>query len=209
MADVFDVDGSAAEALEAAEHALERGECIVFPTDTVYGLGARPDLPEATERLFEIKERSRDLTIPVLVAGTADAGSIAELDERAMRLAHAFWPGGLTLVLRRTRGSAPWDLGAARETIGVRVPADGIAVALLASTGPLAVTSANRSGSPTPSSCAGVRDMLGDRIAVYICGGDARGETPSTVIEVIGPEPRILRAGAIPPDDVFQVLNED
>ena len=206
MAEVFEVEGSAADALEAAEGALERGECIVFPTDTVYGLGARPDLPEATERLFEIKERSRDLTIPVLVAGTADVQAIAELDERAAALAHAFWPGGLTLVLRRTRGSASWDLGAERDTIGVRVPADGIAVALLASTGPLAVTSANLTGAATPTTCPGVQEMLGDRVSIYICGGPSRGETPSTVIEVIGEEPRILRAGAIPPDDVFQVL---
>lgn len=206
MAEIFEIDGDAADALTAAEHALERGECIVFPTDTVYGLGARPDLPEATDRLFEIKERSRDLTIPVLVAGTADVAAIAELDDRAMRLAHEFWPGGLTLVLRRTPGSRPWDLGAARETIGVRVPADALALALLASTGPLAVTSANISGERTPPTCDGVRAMLGDRVGLYICGGPSAGETPSTVIEVIGEEPRILRAGAIPPDDVFAVL---
>lgn len=207
MVDVFANEESAAEAIDAAERALADGRCVVFPTDTVYGLGARPDVARATEAIFEIKRRPRDLTLPVLVAGTADAEAVAAFDERALLLAHRFWPGALTLVLPRTRASAAWDLGAERATVGVRVPADGIAVALLSRTGPLAVTSANVSGEPTPRTCEEVRDALGEAIEVYICDGPPNGAVPSTVVELTAEEPHILRVGAIPPEEVFQALS--
>lgn len=207
MSTVFDMDGDVVEVLDAAERALEVGGCLVFPTDTVYGLAVRPDMDGATTRIFEIKQRPRGLTLPVLVAGTADAQAIAEFDERAMTLAHEFWPGGLTLVLPRKRGSMAWDLGEARDTIGVRVPAAGLAVALLARTGPLAVTSANRSGHPTPSTCDGVREALGDAVEVYICGGAGNGDVASTIVDLSAEEPRILRAGVVPADDIFTALS--
>ena len=207
MVDVFESEESAAEAVDAAERALADGRCVVFPTDTVYGLGARPDIPGATEAVFEIKRRPRDLTVPVLVGGTADAEAVATLDERAVLLARRFWPGGLTLVLPRTRASAAWNLGAESATVGVRVPAEGIAVALLSRTGPLAVTSANISGQPTPSTCEEVRAVLGERVEVYICGGPSNHAVPSTVVDLTAEEARILRAGAIPPGEVFLALS--
>lgn len=207
MSAVYGIDGDTVEVLDAAERALEAGGCLVFPTDTVYGLAARPDLVEATDRIFEIKHRPRGLTLPVLVAGTADAQAIARFDERAMTLAHEFWPGGLTLVLPRREGSLAWNLGEERETIGVRVPASGLAVALLARTGPLAVTSANRSGEPTPATCEAVREALGDAVDLYICGGAGNGDVPSTVVDLTADEPRLLRAGVVPPDDVFTALS--
>jgi tRNA threonylcarbamoyl adenosine modification protein (Sua5/YciO/YrdC/YwlC family) len=188
--------------IEAAIRALDAGEAIVLPTDTVYGLGSRP---EHAARLFEIKGRPRDLTLPVLVATVEDAREVAVLDERAETLAASFWPGALTMVLGRATRSAGWDLGIHVATVGVRVPAERVARTLLEPTGPLAVTSANHSGEPTPDTCEGVRGMLGDDVAVYLCTGTAPGGTPSTVVDLSG-EPRVIRAGAIPIDDLLAAL---
>lgn len=203
---IFREDADAEEAIDTAEEALARGALIVLPTDTVYGVAARPDLPEATERLFEAKRRPRDLTLPVLVAGTADAESVAVLDDRALTLAHQFWPGGLTIVLPRSGTAKEWDLGAARETVGVRVPAHGLAIALLARTGPLAVSSANLSGEPTPAECGGLQGAFGSDVDVYLCVGLSNGDRPSTIVDLTETEPRFLRAGVIPPDDILVAL---
>jgi L-threonylcarbamoyladenylate synthase len=202
----FDLDGADDVALKAAEAAISAGEVVVFPTDTVYGLAARPDIPTATDRLFEVKQRPRDLTLPVLAASVEAAGTVADLDGRAMALARRFWPGGLTMVLPRGARATAWDLGEERETVGVRIPDHEIALALLTRTGPLAVTSANRSGQPTPTTCADVRGSLGDMVAVYICAGAAAGDVPSTVVDLTGKGVRILRTGAISPDEVLGAI---
>ncbi len=178
------------------------GRLVVIPTDTVYGVSARPDVPGATDRLFRAKQRSRDLTLPVLVADLAAAERLAVVDDRARTVADRFWPGALTLVLRRSEASRGWELGEERDTIGIRVPDHGVALALLRRTGPLAVTSANRSGEPTPSGCDGVRAMLGDAISVYLCAGRASGRS-STVLDVTGPQPRVLRTGGIAEAQIF------
>lgn len=188
--------------LAAAERALEAGEAVVFPTDTVYGLGARP---EAAESLFEIKGRPRELTLPVLVARIEDAREIARFDERGEMLAASFWPGALTMVLPRSARSTGWELGAHGDTVGVRVPASATARDLLSRTGPLAVTSANPSGEATPDRCEEVRAVLGEAVAVYVCGGASPGGTPSTVVDLTG-DPRILRAGTIPIEDLLAAL---
>lgn len=207
MSEVFEVDGATREALDTAGRALAGGEAVVLPTDTVYGVGARPDLRSATERIFELKRRPRDLTLPVLVAETTDAAAVARLDERAVRLAERFWPGALTLVLPRSSASTGWDLGAHRDTVGVRVPAHPVAAALLARTGPLAVTSANVSGRETPTTCGGVREALGEAVAVYLCAGAALEPVPSTVVELVEEEPRILRAGALPVEELLAAIH--
>src|SRR5262249_30994969 len=142
------------EDVERAALAALRGELIVLPTDTVYGIGTRPDDEAATARLFEAKRRSRDLELPILVADAATAERVARFGDVARGLASQHWPGALTLVLERTEASAEWDLGGNPGTVGVRVPDHPTARAVLARTGPLAVTSANISGEPTPSSCA-------------------------------------------------------
>lgn len=196
------VVGADEAGLEAARRSLEAGEAVVFPTDTVYGLAARPD---AADRLFEIKGRPRELTLPVLAAGVEDARGVARFDGRAEALAASFWPGGLTIVLPRAAGSAGWDLGEHRDTVGVRVPDSEVARSLLSITGPLAVTSANPSGEGTGATCEEVRAALGEGVAVYVCAGDAPGGTPSTVVDLSG-EPRVIRAGAIPIDDLLAAL---
>ena len=206
MPEVFELAGPDEEALKAAEDALSAGEVVVFPTDTVYGLAARPDLPLATDRLFEVKQRPRDLTLPVLVATVDSAAGVAEFDARASALASRFWPGGLTMVLRRTAVAREWDLGDERRTVGVRIPDHEVSLSLLSRTGPLAVTSANPSGEPTPVTCADVRASLGALVAVYLCSGAATGVVPSTVVDLTGDEARILRAGAIAPDAVLGAI---
>jgi tRNA threonylcarbamoyl adenosine modification protein (Sua5/YciO/YrdC/YwlC family) len=183
--------------VEDAVGAALRGELIVMPTDTVYGIGARPDRPEATARLFAAKGRPRDLELPVLAPSSASAAELGRFDERAVRVASALWPGALTLVLQRTDESRSWDLGGDPETVAVRVPHHPLAVAVLIGTGPLAVTSANRSGEPTPARCADLEEIFGDDVAVYLCEEAPLIGPASTVLDLAHGEPHILRAGAI------------
>lgn len=210
MAEVYDLEGAGpdvlAAAVDAAAEAVAEGALVVLPTDTVYGIGARPDLPAATARLFEAKRRPRGLTLPVLVAHVADAGRVGVLDDRARAVAESFWPGGLTLVLPRAEALAGWELGEERDTVGLRVPDHPVALALLERTGPLAATSANRSGEPTPPECGAVREVFGDTVAVYLCHGPAPGGTPSTVVDLAGAEPRVLREGAVPAASALAAL---
>jgi L-threonylcarbamoyladenylate synthase len=179
---------------------------VVIPTDTVYGIAARPDVSGSTSRLFAAKHRPRALTLPVLVANVGDAGRIGRFDERARVLAERFWPGGLTLVLPRTEVSKGWDLGEEKHSVGVRVPADEIAGALLARTGPLAATSANRSGEATPGTCDGVEAVFGDAVAVYLCAGPAPGGMASTVIDLTGTEVAVLRPGPVSEEEIREAL---
>ena len=190
---------------EAAEAAL-RGELIVMPTDTVYGIGTRPDDAEATSRLFAAKHRPRDLEVPVLVPSMAAAREIARFDELAATLATAFWPGALTLVLARTERSARWELGGDPSTIGVRRPRDDLAGAVLAFCGPLAVTSANRSGRPTPSVCEDLFDAFGDAVAVYLCRDEPLIGVASTVLDLAHGAPLVVREGAVAADALAPFL---
>jgi tRNA threonylcarbamoyl adenosine modification protein (Sua5/YciO/YrdC/YwlC family) len=181
---------------EAAEAAL-RGALVVLPTDTVYGIGTRPDDPNATARVFEAKGRPRDLELPVLAPDLAAARTIAAMDARAEALVRRFWPGPLTVVLPRTAASRGWDLGGDPTTIGVRVPRHPLALAVLERTGPLAVTSANRSGSPTPETCEAIAELFGDAVAVYLCADGPPDGRPSTVVDLAHGGPAVIRAGAI------------
>ncbi len=164
--------------LRDAALAAGRGELIVFPTDTVYGLGTRPDDPAATARVFEAKQRPRDLELPVLVATVETARSVAVFDDRAERLAGACWPGPLTLVLPRDAAAAGWDLGGDPATVGVRAPHHPLALALLAETGPLAVTSANRSGGTPVETCDELQSLFGEDVAVYLCQENVSTASP-------------------------------
>lgn len=178
--------------------AARRGELIVFPTDTVYGIATRPDDPAATHRLFEAKRRPRDLTLPVLVGNATQAREIARFDDRADRLAQALWPGGLTLVLPRTPSSQGWDLGGDPASIGVRAPNHPLALAVLAG-GALATTSANRSGEPPATTCEELVAAFGSDVEVYLCQDDPLAGAPSAVVSLLGERPEILRAGDVDP----------
>jgi L-threonylcarbamoyladenylate synthase len=178
--------------------AARRGELIVFPTDTVYGIAARPDDATATDRLFDAKRRPRDLTLPVLVSNAGQAREIARFDDRAARLAQGLWPGALTLVLPRTPASEGWDLGGDRDSIGIRVPDHPLALAVLAG-GALATTSANRSGEAPASTCAELLEAFGGDVEVYLCQDDPLVGEPSAVVSLLRDPPEILRAGNLDP----------
>lgn len=184
--------------IEEAVAAARRGELIVFPTDTVYGIATRPDEPGATRRIFDAKHRPADLTLPVLVANTTHAREIARFDDRADRLAQALWPGGLTLVLPRTASSEGWDLGGDPDSIGVRVPNHPLASAVLAA-GALATSSANRSGEPPATTCEELVAAFGGDVEVYLCQDDPLVGAPSAVVSLLGERSEILRAGDLDP----------
>lgn len=192
--------------IEDAAAAALAGDLIVMPTDTVYGIGTRPDDPAATARLFEAKGRPRHLELPVLVPSAAAARYVAAFDERAEVLIGRLWPGPLTLVLPRTDASRPWELGGDPATIGLRMPHHPLALAVLSRTGPLAVSSANRSGGPTPEECDGLERTFGDVVAVYLCQDEPLAGRPSTVLDLSHGEPRILRAGALVEGDIVAAL---
>jgi tRNA threonylcarbamoyl adenosine modification protein (Sua5/YciO/YrdC/YwlC family) len=187
------LDGAVADAAAAAR----RGELIVLPTDTVYGIGTRPDDPAATTRVFEAKQRARDLELPVLVASIAEARELAVFDERADLVAGAHWPGPLTIVLPRGAVASTWDLGGDPTTVGVRAPRHPLALAVLEETGPLAVTSANRSGEPPAASCEELHTTFGDDVAVYLCEDVPLVGAASTVLDLAHGPARVLRDGSV------------
>jgi L-threonylcarbamoyladenylate synthase len=191
----------------AAVEAALSGKLIVIPTDTVYGIGTRPDLAEATALVFEAKRRPQELELPVLVPSPEAASSTARVDRRARRLMGAFWPGPLTLILSRNRASAEWSLGGDPQTIGVRMPDHPLALAVLEQTGPLAVTSANLSGRSTPATCEEVARVFGMDVAVYICEERPLAGQPSTVVDLTSEEPRILREGALGAQEVLGMVS--
>ena len=194
------------DALAAAVRTLGGGGLVAFPTETVFGVAARPDVPDATARIFAAKQRARELTLPVLVADPVTAWSVGVASDEARRLAERFWPGALTLVLPRTARSSGWDLGRDEDTVGVRVPDHPTAGEVLARAGPLAATSANRSGEPTPGDCEGVRAVLGDAVNVYICAGPPPSGIASTVVAIRGGSPVVLREGDVKEAEIREVL---
>jgi tRNA threonylcarbamoyl adenosine modification protein (Sua5/YciO/YrdC/YwlC family) len=187
------LEGAVADAAAAAH----RGELIVLPTDTVYGIGTRPDDPAATARVFAAKQRARDLELPVLVASMSEARELAAFDDRAERVADAYWPGPLTIVLPRGPAASAWDLGGDASTVGVRAPRHPLALAVLGETGPLAVTSANRSGEPPAITCDELHATFGDDVSVYLCEDGALGGAASTVLDLAHGPARVLRDGSV------------
>jgi L-threonylcarbamoyladenylate synthase len=187
----------AASTVADAARVVLAGGLVVVPTDTVYGIGCLSFDPGAVGRLFEAKQRPRRLELPVLVASTEVAGRICVLDDRARLLMDRFWPGALTLVLSRSSESRAWRLGGDEATIGVRMPAAAAALELLRATGPLAVTSANRSGAPTPGSCDEIRSIFGAAVTAYLCDDGVVTGRASCVIDLTASEPRVLRDGEL------------
>jgi tRNA threonylcarbamoyl adenosine modification protein (Sua5/YciO/YrdC/YwlC family) len=195
-----------AGALSSAAHCVSSGQLVVLPTDTVYGIGANAFDPVAVADLLAAKGRGRDMPVPVLVGSwsTID-GLVNVVTDQARALIEAFWPGGLTLVVTHAP-SLDWDLGDARGTVAVRMPLHPVAIELLEATGPMAVSSANRSGSPAALTAAQAREQLGDDVAVYLDGGPAQTGIASTILDVTGERPRVLRAGAVPVEALRDVV---
>lgn len=190
-------DAQRAAGLAAAVTAVLAGELVVLPTDTVYGVGADAFSPAAVRRLLAAKGRGREMPPPVLVGTVKAAEALVEdLGPDGQRLIEEFWPGGLTLVCRAAR-TLSWDLGETRGTVAVRMPEDPVAIDLLRETGPMAVSSANLTGSPAATTAGEAQEQLGESISVYLDGGTAAGGVASTIVDLTGAEPRLLRRGAI------------
>ena len=183
--------------VEAAQAALERGELVVLPTDTVYGLAADAFSPEAVQRLLDAKGRSRQMPPPVLIgAPTTLEALAADIPSWLRTMTTSLWPGPLTVVCRQ-QPSLTWDLGETHQTVAVRMPDDPTALALLKVTGPLAVSSANLTGEDAAESVDEAERMLGDDVAVYLDGGPSRTGVPSTILDATASTPRVLRQGSI------------
>ena len=209
MAQIFEPDPTEPHATEravgAAVEALAGGALVVFPTETVYGIACRADLAAATARLFAAKRRPSDLALPVMAATAGEALSLGEPNDSARALAEAFWPGRVTVVLRRGERAAGWSLGARTDTIALRVPDHPVAHAVLARAGALAVSSANLSGSDPAATSGDLFEAFGERVAVYLTQVeplDPAAHPPSTVVDVTEGGPRILRRGEVTEDAV-------
>ncbi|WP_320784616.1 L-threonylcarbamoyladenylate synthase [Streptomyces sp. CRN 30] len=195
-----------ATGLREAASAVRRGELVVLPTDTVYGIGADAFSAEAVGDLLEAKGRGRNMPSPVLIGSPNTLhGLVTDFSEMAWELVDAFWPGALTLVAKH-QPSLQWDLGETRGTVAVRMPLHPVAIELLTEVGPMAVTSANLTGHPAPEDCDAAQHMLGDSVSVYLDGGPTPGIVPSSIVDVTGRVPVLLRAGALDADELRKVV---
>jgi L-threonylcarbamoyladenylate synthase len=196
------------DAIRRAAQALARGDIVAFPTETVYGLGANALDALAVAKVFAAKERPRFNPLIVHVPNLAEAAEYGLVNAAARKLAEAFWPGPLTLVLKRRSTCGIADLvSAGLDTIALRAPAHPVAQALLAKAAlPIAAPSANRSGRISPTAAAHVEAELGDRPAMILDGGPSPLGIESTVVSVVGPEPALLRPGAVPREAIERVL---
>ena len=201
MAPVYDCSDPDArtEGLAAGARAVRGGRLVVLPTDTVYGIGCDAFSAAAVRQLLAAKKRGPDMPVPVLVGSwTTIDGLVLGVPRAARELIEAFWPGGLSIVLPHAPSLA-WDLGATKGTVMLRMPLHPVALELLRDVGPMAVSSANISGSPPPATAAGAQEQLGDS-----------GEpVASTVVDLTGDDPLVLREGAVSTADVAEVLGRE
>ena len=191
------VPSSRTNGLEYATSACRRGDLVVLPTDTVYGIGCDAFSHAGVASLLAAKGRGRDMPVPVLV-GSPDVvdGLAYGLTKTARDLIEAFWPGALTVVVRQ-QPSLTWDLGDAAGSVAMRMPLHPVAIELLRLVGPMAVSSANRSGSPPATTYREAEQQLGDAVAIYLDAGPSGEAVPSTIVDVSGETPLLLRLGAI------------
>lgn len=219
MSTVFDCRDEAQilAGMRHARQAIARGELVVLPTDTVYGLAADAFSPAAVQRLLDAKGRGREMPPPVLVAGQDMLAALVEsIPEPVQRLVDAFWPGRLTIVLP-AQPSLTWDLGETKGTVAVRMPDRRIALELIAETGPLAVSSANLTGRSAAVIASEAEQMLGDNVAVYLEEGYSETGIPSTIVDATSlvtadgddrATIRVLREGAVSRERLEEVLGE-
>jgi len=193
--------------IEQAADALKRGKVGIFPTETVYGLGASIEIPEAIREIFVLKGRPSDNPVIVHISEFSQAfGLIEELNESFFRLTERFWPGPLTVVVRKKEGVTDLISGGL-PTIAIRMPSHPVAHALIAQAGPLAAPSANLSGKPSPTSLSDALEDLGGRVAFALDGGPCSIGIESTVISLVHPVPTLLRPGSITRSELEQTLH--
>ncbi len=208
--EIFDCSdlGERSIGIAAAIDALERGDLVVLPTDTVYGIGANAFDDVAVTQLLAAKRRGRDMPVPVLVPSRSTVdGLVVSLSSEARSLMAAFWPGGLTLVVDQAPSLA-WDLGETGGTVAVRMPLHPVTLEVLATTGPAAVSSANVSGKPPADTAEQARGQFGSSVAVYLEAGPGPDPVPSTIVDVSGEVPVLLRAGAVSVERLREVVPE-
>lgn len=210
MSDVVHATGDDLDAaVEAAAAALQSGKLVVLPTDTVYGVAADAFDHVGTQAIFTAKQRPTVYPLPVLVRSPKQViGLVTAVPEAAEHLMAAYWPGPLTLVVA-SDPNLTWDLGQAQGTVGLRMPLDDVTLAVIRAVGPLAVTSANRSGRPPARTVAEAQEALGDAVAVYVDGGPRPDVVPSTIVDLTRATPHVLREGSIPADEALAVARGD
>ncbi|MCW2813825.1 MAG: translation factor [Nocardioides sp.] len=193
-------------AIEAAALAIQRGDLVVVPTDTVYGIAADAFDADAVADLLAAKGRGREMPPPVLISNVSTLDALArEVPAFARALVDAFWPGPLTLVCRQ-QTSLMWDLGDTRGTVAVRMPDHDVTREILERTGPLAVSSANTTGLPPATDAAQAAEMLGERVTVVVDAGESPVGEASTIVDATGTQGRILRRGALSLEQLNDVL---
>ncbi|MEH1125070.1 L-threonylcarbamoyladenylate synthase [Micromonospora sp. CPCC 206061] len=192
--------------IAAAIEAVKNGELVVLPTDTVYGIGADAFTPYAVKALLDAKGRGRQMPPPVLVGSrhTLD-GLVFMLPKAARELADAFWPGALTIVVEHAP-SLQWDLGDTGGTVAVRMPLHPVALEVLRETGPMAVSSANKTGQPPAVTAAEAQEQMGYAVRVYLEAGECPDPVPSTIVDLTGEVPKVLRDGAVPLEKLRDVV---
>ncbi|BBZ76949.1 threonylcarbamoyl-AMP synthase [Mycolicibacterium anyangense] len=208
MTQVFDCADNTRrqEAVAAAAAAVKSGRLVVMPTDTVYGLGADAFDSNAVASLLAAKGRGRDMPVGVLVGSWHTIeGLVYTVPHAARELIRAFWPGALSLVVRQAP-SLQWDLGDARGTVMLRMPMHPVAIELLRETGPMAVSSANISGRPAATTAEEAQRQLGDLVQVYLDAGPSQEQAASTIVDLTGAEPRLLREGPVSAQAIADVL---
>src|SRR5450631_4070691 len=196
------------QGVAAAAEAVRRGEVVVLPTDTVYGVGVDAFAPDAVAAVLSAKGRGREMPLPVLVPNreTVD-GLAADVPAYARDLISAFWPGPLTLVLH-AQSSLMWDLGETNGTVALRMPRNDVTLRLLTEIGPMAVTSANISGQPPATTILDAATQLGSGVSVYLDAGPSAGGLASTILDCTHQNPVILRAGAVWAGTIQEVLGD-
>ena len=201
------VSAESYEAIPRALEVLHKGGLVAFPTDTVYGLGTLAFDGKAVESIYFAKDRPIEKAIPVLIGDNDDLEKVSNgVTEVVRRLAAKFWPGPLTIIVPKVP-TLP-EAVSATNTVGVRIPDHPIALALLHSTGPMAVTSANISGQPSPSTAQDVFEQLRGRIELIIDGGATPGGVPSTLVDCTGSEIKVLREGPISLEQILSAISQ-
>jgi len=194
------------KALHVAAEALSRGGIIVYPTDTVYGLGGNALRRDTVLRIFKVKSRPLDLPVPLAISSRAMAERLAHVSGVAEKLMRAFWPGALTIILTRKK-IVPDEVTGGTEGVGLRIPDHAVPLKLIRMVGfPLVATSANIHGHPSPVSVDDAVAQLGDRVDVFIDAGETRGRVPSTVVDLTGSPPAILREGPISKEAIEEII---